>query len=365
MPYLSGKDSGYAALLADFTSNAAIGGLVGLLVGDALGVPFEFHSPKSLPTRNQIEIVTPAGFMRSHAAVPPGTWSDDGAQALCLLASLLECRKLLLTDFTDRLLQWFDYGDMAVDGEVFDCGVQTANALALLRDGVPPHESGCRDEFSNGNGSLMRVLPLALWHCGSDEELVEDAHLQSLPTHAHPRSLAACGYYCLVARGYLNRLADPWDWADRRLADIYQDWSNAVERPALLHEMGVLRSYAKTTKPTGTGYVLDSLISTRKAMEEDTFEDVVKAAIMFGHDTDTTAALAGGLAGIRFGLTAIPSRWLEQLRGFDIAEPLIFRFEATMPTQVDHRRSNPRVFSDSNRSASAWAMSRSDRAWSH
>lgn len=319
--------SGFAALMKDHGSNAAIDGLVGLLVGDALGVGYEFHPPEDLPSRHLIEMVPPVGFRRSHAGVPSGTWSDDGAQALCLLASLLDCGKLALTDFSDRLLQWLDDGYMAVDGDVFDVGIQTAEALGYLRDGVSPHESGGTDERSNGNGSLMRVLPLALWHSGSDETLVRDAHLQSLPTHAHPRSLVACAFYCLVARGYLRKLDDPWGWADSRLADIYEDWPENRERKALLPELDVLRSFPKTDKPRGSGYVLDCLFSARKAMEEESFADVVKTAIMFGNDTDTTAACAGGLAGIRFGLSGIPKGWLQQLRGFELAKPLIFGME--------------------------------------
>ncbi|CAN7212898.1 ADP-ribosylglycohydrolase family protein [Cupriavidus necator] len=319
------KNNGFAALLKDHASNAAIGGLVGLLVGDALGVPYEFHPPEDLPSRDLIEMVPPVGFRRAHAGVQPRTWSDDGAQSLTLIASLLECGRFNVKDFSDRLLQWLDDGYMAVDGDVFDVGIQTAEALGYLRDGVSPHESGGTDERSNGNGSLMRVLPLALSHTGSDEALVKDAHLQSLPTYAHARSLVACAFYCLVARGYLRQLAEPWVWADRRLDEIYQDWPRERERKAYLRELDLLRSFPKTDQPRGTGYVLDCLWSARKAMEEDSFEDVVRTAILFGNDTDTTAAVAGGLAGIRFGLAGIPARWLEQLRGFELVESLIGR----------------------------------------
>jgi len=247
-----------------------------------------------------------------------------------LLASLLECGKFSLTDFADRLLWWLDQGYMAVDGDVFDVGNQTAEALDYLRDGVSPLESGGDSESDNGNGSLMRVLPLALSHTGSDEALVRDAHLQSLPTHAHARSLVACAFYCLAARGYLRRLSDPWIWADRRLDEIYQDWPGERDRKAYLRELDVLRSFPKADKLRGSGYVLDCLWSARQALEEESFEGVVRSAVLFGHDTDTTAAVAGGLAGIKFGLAGIPVRWLKQLRGFGIAESLIYRFEATV-----------------------------------
>ena len=320
------NDEGYLGLRG--CSDARIGGLIGLLVGDALGVPFEFKTPSLLPPRELIDMTPPPGFRRSHAGVPVGTWSDDGAQALCLLASLLECGQFSLTDFSGRLVSWLDDGYMAVDGDVFDCGVQTAAAIGRLRDGVPPHESGGASERENGNGPLMRLLPLALWHAGSDEELVRDAHLQSLPTHGHPRSLVACAFYCLIVRGYLTAKADSWTWADQRLEEIYTVLPDERERSELLNELDVLRRFPKTDQPRGTGYVLDTLWSARKALEGDSFEDVARTAILFGHDTDTTAAVACGLAGIRHGIDGIPVRWLAQLRGFETVEPLISRLMA-------------------------------------
>lgn len=320
------NEKGYLGLRA--SSDARIGGLIGLLVGDALGVPFEFKTPDQLPPRDQIEMQPPHGFRRSHAGVPVGAWSDDGAQALCLLANLLEHSRFTPTDFSGGLVKWLDDGYMAVDGVVFDCGVQTAKALSKLRDGVSPRESGGASESDNGNGSVVRVLPLALWHTGPDEALVRDAHLQSLPTHAHPRSLVACAFLCLTARGYLQKLADPWSWADQRLEEVYQGWPDERERAGLLNELNVLRRFPQIDTPRGSGYCIDSLWSARTAMEEQTFEDVVRTAILFDHDTDTTAAISGGWAGIRCGVEGIPTRWLARLRGFEIVEPFLARLMA-------------------------------------
>ncbi|MEI5997205.1 ADP-ribosylglycohydrolase family protein [Paraburkholderia bengalensis] len=322
---MNNKD-GYLGL--HLCADARIGGLIGLLVGDALGVPFEFKTPNLLPPRDQIEMTPPTGFRRSHAGVPVGTWSDDGAQALCLFASLLERGCFSLTDFADRLVRWLDDGYLAVDGDVFDCGIQTAKALSKLRGGASAQNSGGASEWENGNGSLMRVLPLALWHTGPDDALVRDAHLQSLPTHAHPRSLVACAFYCLTARGYLQKLADPWTSADQRLEEIYRAWPDQRERNGFLIELDVLRDFKKTDQPRGTGYVLDTIWSVQKALEESSFEKVARTAILFGNDTDTTCAVAAGLAGVRFGMSEIPVRWLAQLKGFEIAEPLIARISA-------------------------------------
>ena len=78
----------------------------------------------------------PAGFRRAHRGVPPGTYSDDGAQALCLLASLLDQRRLDLDDFARRLVAWYERGYLAVDERVFDCGVQTSQALRAILGGA-------------------------------------------------------------------------------------------------------------------------------------------------------------------------------------------------------------------------------------
>jgi len=318
----------FIELATQHPSNRLLGGLVGLLVGDALGVPYEFHAKEEIPVRGQIEMQPPADFRRAHDGVPVGTWSDDGAQALCLLASLVEQGRFALVDFADRLLKWLDDGYMAVDGRIFDVGIQTDEALDKLREGVPARESGGASVMDNGNGSLMRCLPLALLHAGTDAALARDAHRQSLPTHAHPRSLVACAFYCLVARGYLQNAANPWESADDRLQSVYQAWPDQHEGEAFLRELDVLRSFGRSDIPRGTGYVVDTLWSARRALEETSFEDVVRTAIAFGNDTDTTACVAGGLAGIRFGLGAIPVRWLAALRGHDIVAPLLPGFLA-------------------------------------
>ena len=293
------------------------GGLVGLLVGDALGVPYEFHDADRLPPVSAIDFRPPPGFPRSHSSVPPGTWSDDGAQALCLLASLVECGRLDPADFADRLLRWYREGYLAVDGRVFDVGVQTRRALERLARGVPATEAGPSDEQSNGNGSLMRVLPLALWHGGTDADLVRDAGLQSVVTHGHARSRACCALYCLWARRTLDEAADPWAEAVAALRSIGED------DLALLAELNDVIRPDDHPPGSGGGYVVDCLWSARTACRQETFEDVARTAVGIGNDTDTTAAVAGGIAGVRLGIEAIPERWRYNLRGRDLYRPLL------------------------------------------
>jgi ADP-ribosylglycohydrolase len=293
------------------------GGLVGLLVGDALGVPYEFHPPEAIPALDLIEFSPPEGFARSYPQVPPGTWSDDGAQALALLASLLRRGHLDPDDLARQLVAWYTQGHMAVDSIVFDVGVQTAKALRRLMGGVGALEAGGAGEHDNGNGSLMRVLPLALWHRGSDAELVRDARLQSLLTHAHPRAQVCCALYCLWARRTLQAHPQPWDAAVAALRAIYPEGS--LEREEL-------ETHIRPDDPPkggGSGYVVDTLHSARWALQADGYEAVVRRAVSLGHDTDTTACVAGGIAGIRHGLEGIPLRWRQKLRGRELYEGLL------------------------------------------
>ena len=315
----------YARTEIDANLDAKIGGLVGLLIGDAVGLPFEFIKAELIPARHLINIQPPFGFDRSHDGIPAGTWSDVGAQALCLLASLLETPTFSIKDFSQRLVRWMTDGYMAVDGHVFDIGIQTENAIERIRDGVPIYESGGKDEYDNGNGSLVRCLPIALLHSGDVTSLVIDAHAQSLSTHAHPRSMVCCAFYCLMALEYLNHSTDPWQCADTKLEHVYRNIPNGGGL-RFQTELEVVRNFGKTHSPQGSGYVVDTLWSAKKAMEENLFVDVVRTAIMFGNDTDSTAAVAGGLAGIRFGLSGIPVRWLSQVRGFEIIEQMVTGF---------------------------------------
>jgi len=298
------------------------GGLWGLLVGDAVGVPYEFHRAGELPPRTAIEMVPIGDFPRSYADVPLGTWSDDGAQALCLAASLVECQGWNAEDFAARLLAWFRSGSMAVDGKVFDVGIQTGAALNRLEAGASPEESGLSGERNNGNGSLMRALPAALLHRGDAESLVAVAHAQSAVTHAHPRAQVCCALYCLWARKERARTAEPWNAAVATLRGIY------ASQRAYRDELEDVIIPAMNPLPTGSGYVVDALHSARVACEESSFAEIVQAAVAFGNDTDTTACLAGGIAGIRHGKRGIPAAWINGLRGRAILDPLLERIRA-------------------------------------
>ncbi len=305
------------------------GGLYGLLVGDALGVPYEFHAPQALPPRSALEMVPPGDFRRAHRGVPPGTWSDDGAQALALLDSLLTRRGLDLDDFGARLLSWFEQGSYTPDGRVFDVGVQTSIALRALAGGASPERSGPAGERDNGNGSLMRVLPVALFHRGTDAELCDLAERSCLPTHGHLRARVCCAVYCLWARHELAGISDAYT---RAVRELRARWADDPARTEVL-EWHVRPD--DTGPGGGSGYVVDTLRSARACLAESSYEGAVKAAIALGHDTDTTACVVGGIAGIRWGHEGIPARMRAALQGAEVVAPLVARLlawhEAALP----------------------------------
>ena len=302
----------------------AEGGILGALIGDAMGVPYEFRPPNPDLGAQVLEFRRPTQFIPFHADVPPGTWSDDGAQVLCLLASLLKCGRLDLEDLGRALLAWLDRGQYAVDRLVFDVGLQTAAALAHLRDGAVARRSGLTGERSNGNGSLMRIIGLPIWHTGSDEQLASDANQQSMLTHAHPLSRACCALYALWARCEFYGFADAFTEAVRRFRRIFP--VHHVLRDALEQRI------VPDPPPVGggTGYVVDCLHSARVACSESDYPSVIARAISLGNDTDTTACVAGGIAGIRWGRQGIPLQWRVGLRGRAMLEPLLIQLRVVV-----------------------------------
>ncbi|MEK4474898.1 ADP-ribosylglycohydrolase family protein [Paenibacillus sp. FSL R7-0048] len=301
------------------------GGLYGLLIGDALGVPYEFRSVEQLPPLEQIEFTPPVGFQPTYRDVPAGTWSDDGAQALCLLESLIDKGTLELTDFADKLVDWYHEGRWAVAQQVFDVGIQTSRTLSTYYQGMSPYESGNTVPDGKGNGALMRVLPLALWHKGTDKQLVQDAHTQCLVTHAHICNQVCCAFYVLIARELLQEQDFNlcYRTALSKLRTIYQ------QMPEHERELEENIHPDKVFYGEGSGYVVDSLFSACMILQTCTsYEDAVKRAVALGNDTDTTACITGGLAGIRYGYEHIPQRWINQLRETDLVDQLLLRLQS-------------------------------------
>ena len=291
-----------------------IGGLVGVCVGDALGVPVEFVSRDKLRL-NPIKDMVGYGTYNQ----PPGTWSDDSSLTLCLAESL--CKGFNIHDIADKFIKWLFEGYWTPYGETFDVGNTTYIAISRLKSGVDPLDAGPKDEFSNGNGSLMRILPLSFYvEKMNKEEQFEISHKVSRLTHGHLRSQMACGIYIQIAVNLLK--GNSPEVAYEKAKEISLDY---YSREPYLHE---LRHFDRILKSDirklpldlikSTGYVIDTLEAALWSfLNSKTFRDAVLTAVNLGGDTDTIGVVAGGLAGIYYGYSAIPKDWVKKITKVD------------------------------------------------
>ena len=293
----------------------------GHLVGDAIGVPYEFSVP------NPDRVVEIRQYGTHHQ--PAGTWSDDGALMLAVLDSLTSV-KFDPDDQGQRMLAWFDEGSYTPDGDgAFDIGATTRAALDRLRRGARGIDAGGDADRDQGNGSLMRILPVALVGTAQEGVRIERAHHASRVTHAHPACQVACALYVLmVDRLMADATLAPdalLDGALARLRAVY-----AEDHPAFVPVLEELVAHRALLRRAGGGWVLDSFWSAWGAFAAaSSYRDAIERAVRLGHDTDTTAAITGGLAGLRWGVDeragGIPADWLGALRGKEIVEGLVAR----------------------------------------
>ena len=261
--------------------------VLGLAIGDALGVPYEFKKRGTFLCKDMV------GYKTHHQ--PKGTWSDDTSMVLATLDSLKSNDgKIVPTDMFERFNRWLQNSDYTPFGEVFDAGIATCKAL---RTGKP--QSG---EYDNGNGSLMRILPLAFVPCTEDE-----IRAVSAITHAHRISMDACVIYVHVVRRLL---------AGENINEIIPtlQYDKPFDR---LHRIDQLS--AQEIK--SSGYVVDTLEAALWAVshksadagKEKSFRSDLLDAVNLGSDTDKVGAVAGGLAGIIYGLDDVAD-WVEALQ---------------------------------------------------
>lgn len=337
---------------------AVHGGILGVCIGDALGVPVEFQSAERLEA-------DPVTGMRAYGTYhqPAGTWSDDSSMTLALAASLGEKETVDPADIMARFLRWYKKGEYSPGGTCFDIGRTTARALTRAASGVEPELCGSTGPDSNGNGSLMRILPMAYIlqaKYGGDvanAEALSLVHTVSGLTHRHPIAKSACGIYVSIAarlielrwrQGVQTRMMQlgryqlPYlrTYEEKQLLNraisegirsalawyrSQSEFAGAVKAWAALEDLAKLRARRRRDIPSG-GYVVDTLCAALWCLlNTDNYRDCVLLAVNLGNDTDTTAAVAGGLAGLAYGRrdhagddSSIPREWILELAGQEI-----------------------------------------------
>lgn len=286
--------------------------IFGVAVGDALGVPVEFSSRERLVEKPLTDMI---GFGTYN--LPKGTWSDDSTMTFCLAESLLD-DEFDLKKLSNRFINWVDWGYWTPYGQLFDIGNTTRKAIDNLRTIDNPENAGGSHEADNGNGSLMRILPLILYigklpipHTYSIIKSVSSL------THRHERSVNACFYYLTFARyiilGYSKESAYQLtnatvlnEFKERQTVDKeFNEFKNILE--------GNLSNFP-ISKIRGSGYVIHSLeASLWCLLNSNSYKEAVLKAVNLGEDTDTTAAITGGISALSFGYSSIPIEWVESL----------------------------------------------------
>lgn len=270
------------------------GALLGLACGDAVGTSVEFSPRGSFP---------PVTGMKGGGPfqLDAGRWTDDTSMALCLAESLLTCSGMDPQDQMQRYLSWYRRGVWSSKGYCFDIGNATRAALERFEANGDPL-AGSTDPNAAGNGSLMRLAPVAMFFASDRQAALAAAKLSSQTTHATVACLKACEQFA----GFL---VDALQGKDLNLAPYAQLRQEQVR---------------------GTGYVVQSLQAALWAVATtDSFEACILRAVNLGDDADTTAAIAGQLAGAIYGVRGIPAPWRELLyRGAEIAQLADRLFEA-------------------------------------
>lgn len=293
--------------------------LFGVAVGDALGVPVEFKSREDI-------LHDPVTDMTGYGTydLPPGTWSDDSSLTFCLAESLAQ--GFDVNAIGQNFVKWHREGYWTALGEVFDVGTTTRTAIERLARGMQADKAGCDDEASNGNGSLMRILPLLFRMLNKplNERFAITRQVSSI-THGHIRSVIACFYYLEFARQILE---------GKDKSEIYTDLQTGVSDhlSAMLTSPDEIVVFDRLLKDEifrlceeeiqSSGYVLHTLeAAVWCLLTTGSYREAVLRAVNLGRDTDTTAAVTGGLAGLLYGYDGIPEEWIRQIaRKDDIGE---------------------------------------------
>ncbi len=280
------------------------GALLGLAVGDALGTTLEFRPRGSFkPLTDMVG--------GGHFCLKKGHWTDDTSMALCLGHSLVECQGFDPQDQMRRYCDWLDHGYLSSIGSCFDVGTTVSGALRRFQKSGDPY-AGSQARWSAGNGSIMRLAPIAMVYAGHPQ-LLDHARNSSRTTHGAPLCIDSCAYLAQLLAALLQGASKPQLWQ-------LQPACVSPELQALANGDWRDKSYAELK---GSGYVLESLEAALWCFDQtDNYADCVLAAANLGDDADTTAAVAGQLAGTCYGASGIRADWRAVLYGHDDIQQL-------------------------------------------
>ncbi len=264
----------------------------GLAVGDAMGLPVQFEERGTY----KVEGMTGDGTFN----LPPGSWSDDSSLTLATCDSIRKWNKISVEDIRTRFLMWYTLGRYTPYGYAYDIGGTCGAAITSGQ--------GQAEEWNCGNGSLMRIVPLAFLPDVTEEEIRQ----VSAVTHAHERCQTGCVYYVRMAQGLL---------AGRGLKELIQEIIPEDSEYSRIRGIEAL----PVEQIRSGGYIVDTFeAAVWCLLTTDSYKDCILKAVNLGEDTDTVGAVAGGLAGILYGFDAIPSEWVDALKAKEIIDSCLF-----------------------------------------
>ena len=304
-----------------------IDAIIGHAVGDAMGVPTEFCLREKL-------LADPVKEMISSAKVgqPAGSWSDDTSMEIATIDSFIEKGKFDYFDIMSKWVGWIDHADYTAAGVTFDIGRTCLSAITRFYSGGEPLECGSKGFNDNGNGSLMRILPVALYSYTkklNDKEIIKLTNEVSSLTHAHDISKLGCYIYVK----YVIYLLEGLSKEEAYLKIQKEDYSSYGDEAIIVYDR-ILNNNIKEysmSEINSSGYVVDTLeCALWILLNAETYKDVILASTNIGQDTDTIGAIAGSMAGIIYGYDSIPKEWFEKLQRREYLEDLANKFEETI-----------------------------------
>ncbi|PJJ64573.1 ADP-ribosylglycohydrolase family protein [Chryseobacterium geocarposphaerae] len=301
-------------------------GIFGVCIGDALGVPVEFKSRETLK-RFPVETMQEFGSWNQ----PKGTWSDDSSLTLCIAEQLTKGYDL--EKIGESFVKWVKYGHWTAHGRLFDIGGTTRHSIARLIKGESARFSGNIFEEDNGNGSLMRTLPLAFYL--KDEENIEKLYQTvkevSSITHGHFRSVFACFIYVIFAIELIKgKNKEEAYYHTQKTALEFAGIQGFNPKEIQLFDRVLKNDISKYNEDaiSSGGYVLQSLEASLWCfLNSESYAEAVLKAVNLGEDTDTTGAITGGIAGIYYGFENIPGEWIEVLARNEDIENLCIKLD--------------------------------------
>ena len=288
------------------------GALLGLAIGDALGTTLEFKRPGSFESITDMVGGGPFGLQA-------GQWTDDTSMALCLAESLIARRGFDSVDQLTRYCRWNREGYLSSTGSCFDIGVTTRAALERFERTQEPF-CGPTDPRTAGNGSLMRLAPVALFYAQRPREAIERAGESSRTTHGAREAVDACRYFAGLMVGALQG-GSKEELLSPRYCPVPGLWTESPLAPKIAAVAAGSFTAKEPPAIRGTGYVVDCLEAALWAFHRsDTFKDGALLAVNLGDDADTTGAVYGQLAGAYYGEQGIPEPWRAKLAYRELIE---------------------------------------------